>query len=117
MYDESDNLNTLDDAPPPEESGNKTFLLGAAVLGGIVLLSIVLPGRLWLVLPAQADGRAQCFTVHARGAEPAGEPGADGQGVDESSPVHRHTGTHQHAGLPAVHCHARFFPGPDRKSV
>ena len=41
MYDESDNLNTLDDAPPPEESGNKTFLLVAAVLGGIVLLSLV----------------------------------------------------------------------------
>ena len=41
MYDESDNLNTLDDAPPPEESGNKTFLLVAAVLGGFVLLSII----------------------------------------------------------------------------
>jgi hypothetical protein len=41
MYDESDNLNTLDDAPPPEESGNKTFLLAAAVLGGFVLLSII----------------------------------------------------------------------------
>jgi hypothetical protein len=40
MY-EGDDLNTLDDAPPPEESGNKTFLLVAAVLGGIVLLSIV----------------------------------------------------------------------------
>jgi Tfp pilus assembly protein PilN len=39
MY-EGDDLNTLDDAPPPEESGNKTFLLVAAVLGGIVLLSI-----------------------------------------------------------------------------
>ena len=41
MYDENDNLNTLDDAPPPEESGNKTFLLVAAVLGGFVLLSII----------------------------------------------------------------------------
>jgi hypothetical protein len=39
MY-EGDDLNTLDDAPPPEESGNKTFLWVAAVLGGIVLLSI-----------------------------------------------------------------------------
>jgi hypothetical protein len=39
MY-EGDDLNTLDDAPPPEESGNKTFLLVAAILGGIVLLSI-----------------------------------------------------------------------------
>jgi hypothetical protein len=39
MY-EGDDLNTLDEAPPPEESGNKTFLLVAAILGGIVLLSI-----------------------------------------------------------------------------
>lgn len=39
MY-EGDDLNTLDDAPPPEESGNKTFWLVAVVLGGIVFLSI-----------------------------------------------------------------------------
>ena len=39
MY-EGDDLNTLDETTPPEESGNKTFLLVAAILGGIVLLSI-----------------------------------------------------------------------------
>lgn len=39
MY-EGDELNTLEEENPSEESGNKTFLLVAAVLGGIVLLSI-----------------------------------------------------------------------------
>jgi hypothetical protein len=40
MY-EGDDLNTLEeDSAPPEESGNKTFILVAAILGGIVLLSI-----------------------------------------------------------------------------
>ena len=58
MYDESDNLNTLDDAPPPEESGNKTFLLVAAVLGGIVLLSIVCLAAYGLYfLPKQTAAR------------------------------------------------------------
>lgn len=41
MY-EGDDLNTLNDATPPEESGNKTFVIAAAVIGGIVLLSIAL---------------------------------------------------------------------------
>ena len=58
MYDENDNLNTLDDAPPPEESGNKTFLLVAAVLGGIVLLSIVCLAAYGLYfLPKQTAAR------------------------------------------------------------
>jgi hypothetical protein len=39
MY-EGDDLNTLEEENPPEESGNKTFILVAAILGGIVLLSI-----------------------------------------------------------------------------
>jgi hypothetical protein len=40
MY-EGDDLNTVDDATPPEESSNKTFVLVAAIIGGIVLLSLV----------------------------------------------------------------------------
>jgi len=39
MY-EGDDLNTLDDATPPEEKGNRTFIIVAAVIGGIVLLSL-----------------------------------------------------------------------------
>lgn len=39
MY-EGDDLNSLDNSTPPEESGNKTFGIVAAVIGGIVLLSI-----------------------------------------------------------------------------
>jgi len=51
MYDENDNLNTLDDAPPPEESGNKTFLL-------VVLLSIVCLAAYGLYfLPRQTAAR------------------------------------------------------------
>lgn len=59
MY-EGDDLNTLEeDAAPPEESGNKTFILVAAILGGVVLLSIaclVVYGV--YVLPRQTAQRA-----------------------------------------------------------
>lgn len=57
MY-EGDDLNTLEDATPPEESGNKTFLIVAAVLGGAVLLSIIcLVGYALIVLPRQTATR------------------------------------------------------------
>lgn len=57
MY-EGDDLNTLDDATPPEESGNKTFIIVAAILGGIVLLSILcLAGYALFVLPRQTATR------------------------------------------------------------
>ncbi|MCE7905636.1 MAG: hypothetical protein DYG87_07550 [Anaerolineae bacterium CFX3] len=39
MY-EGDDLDTLEDENPPEESGNRAFLIVAAILGGIVFLSI-----------------------------------------------------------------------------
>jgi hypothetical protein len=43
MY-EGDDMNTLDEAPPPEESNNKTFLWVAGILGGLVLLSLLCLG-------------------------------------------------------------------------
>jgi hypothetical protein len=55
MYDEGDDLNYEDDAEaPPEESSNRTFLIAAGILGGIVLLSIAcLAGYALLILPRQ----------------------------------------------------------------
>jgi hypothetical protein len=42
------------DAAPPEESSNRTFLIAAGILGGIVLLSIAcLAGYALLILPNQ----------------------------------------------------------------
>jgi len=58
MY-EGDDMTTLDDAQPPEESGNKTFLIVAAVLGAIVLLSIFcVAGYAWFFLRPQTNERA-----------------------------------------------------------
>jgi len=41
MYDEVDNQTTLDDEAPSEESGNKTFIIAAVVLGIMVLLTCI----------------------------------------------------------------------------
>ncbi len=58
MY-EGDDLNTLDNETPPEESGNRTFLIWAGILGGIMLLSIAcVAGYAFVVLPRQAATRA-----------------------------------------------------------
>lgn len=67
MY-EGDDLNTLDEEAPPEESGNKTFLLVAAVLGGVVLLTIACLAVYGLyILPRQTDQReAQQATLIAQ---------------------------------------------------
>jgi hypothetical protein len=40
MYEEDD-LNYDDTGTPPEESSNRTFLIAAGILGGIVLLSLI----------------------------------------------------------------------------
>lgn len=54
MFEGDDQIN-FDDEQPPEESGNKTFLIAAGILGGIILLSIAcLAGYALLVLPRQA---------------------------------------------------------------
>lgn len=54
------------DAPPPEESSNRTFLVAAGILGGIVLLSIAcLAGYALLILPSQRAGQQQAATAQA----------------------------------------------------
>ena len=58
MY-EGDDLNTVEEEAPPEESGNRTFLLVAGGLGLIVLLSVVcLAVYGFYVIPRQAAQRA-----------------------------------------------------------
>ncbi|MGD8403144.1 MAG: hypothetical protein PVJ21_05750 [Anaerolineales bacterium] len=53
MY-EGDDLNFDDEEAPPEESSNRTFLIAAGILGGIVLLSIAcLAGYALVILPQQ----------------------------------------------------------------
>ena len=48
------------DAAPPEESSNRTFLIAAGILGGIVLLSVAcLAGYALLIVPRQQQAAAQ----------------------------------------------------------
>jgi hypothetical protein len=61
----ADDLSNFD-APPPEESSNRTFLVAAGILGGIVLLSIAcLAGYVLVVLPSQNAGKQQAATAQA----------------------------------------------------
>ena len=61
----ADDLSNFD-APPPEESSNRTFLVAAGILGGIVLLSIAcLAGYALLVLPTQRASQEQAATAAA----------------------------------------------------
>ncbi len=54
------------DAPPPEESSNRTFLIAAGILGGIVLLSIAcLAGYALVILPSQRTTQQQAATAQA----------------------------------------------------
>jgi hypothetical protein len=61
----ADDLSSFD-SPPPEESSNRTFLVAAGILGGIVLLSIAcLAGYALLILPSQRAGQQQAATAQA----------------------------------------------------
>ena len=66
MYDDQSNA----DAQPPEESSNRTFLIAAGILGGIVLLSLAcLAGYyVFFVLPGQSGGQN---TANARATQNA----------------------------------------------
>jgi type II secretory pathway pseudopilin PulG len=48
MY-EGDDLNYEDEETPPEESSNRTFLIAAGILGGIILLTLCLLGGYALI--------------------------------------------------------------------
>lgn len=70
-----DQTDLMDNGAPPEESGNRTFVIVAAVLGGIVLLTlaclaiyvlVIMPGQREQAAQAQATVAAQ-NTVVAQG--------------------------------------------------
>lgn len=53
-----EDFNTLDEEQPQEESSNRTFLIVAGILGGIILLSIAcLGGYALFVIPRQSAAR------------------------------------------------------------
>jgi cytoskeletal protein RodZ len=61
----SDDLSSFD-SPPPEESSNRTFLIAAGILGGIVLLSIAcLAGYVLLLRPQQIAQQNDAATAQA----------------------------------------------------
>ena len=47
MY-EGDDLNYEEEETPPEETSNRTFLIAAGILGGIVLLTLCVAGGLFI---------------------------------------------------------------------
>ena len=57
MY-EGDDINYEDEETPPEEASNRTFLIAAGVLGGIVLLSIACLAVYALVIMPQREAAA-----------------------------------------------------------
>jgi len=58
MY-EGDDLNYDDEEIPPEESSNRTFLIAAGILGGIILLTLcLLGGYAWYTYQNQNAAQA-----------------------------------------------------------
>ncbi len=54
------------DAPPPEESNNRTFLIAAGVIGGIILLSLAcLAGYVLVIQPSRNAANQQAATQQA----------------------------------------------------
>jgi len=84
----SDDLSNFD-APPPEESSNRTFLIAAGILGGIVLLSLAcLAGYVLLYRPSQVAQQSQAATAQAvQNAQVAAALTATSQAMNHPSPT------------------------------
>ncbi len=61
----------MEEGPPPEESGNRTFLLVAGILGAILILSLILMAVYAMVIvPRRRDARStQLAEVNTRNTE------------------------------------------------
>lgn len=74
-YDNMDNDNDLEpqDSPPKEESGNRTFLVAAGILGGITVLALICIAVYALVLlpRQQATREQQVVALNAQNTEVA----------------------------------------------
>lgn len=70
MY-EGDDLNFEDEEVPPEEASNRTFLIAAAILGGIVLLSLACVVGYWLVIRPQQIRTQQAGDQNAQATQNA----------------------------------------------
>jgi cytoskeletal protein RodZ len=84
----SDDLSNFD-APPPEESSNRTFLIAAGILGGIVLLSLAcLAGYVLLYRPSQVAQQSQAATAQAvQNAQVAAALTATSQAMNHPTPT------------------------------
>ena len=62
---------SMEEGPPPEEAGNRTFLLVAGILGAILILSLILMAVYAMVIvPRRRDARStQLAEVNARNTE------------------------------------------------
>ena len=69
---EDNNIDTPDDAPLPEESNNnRTFLIAAAILGGIILLSVACLVGVWLFSQQASTARLAQAEVATQTADAA----------------------------------------------
>ena len=73
MDTEGQEFDIEEQAPPPEESGNRTFIIVAGILGGITLLALIcIAVYAFLILPRQRTEReAQVAQVNAQNTQVA----------------------------------------------
>jgi hypothetical protein len=70
MY-EGDDLNYEDEETPPEESSNRTFLIAAGILGGIVLLSLACVAGYWFIIRPQQNAAQRSVEQDAQATQNA----------------------------------------------
>jgi len=107
------------DAAPPEESSNRTFLIAAGILGGIVLLSIAcLAGYALLILPNQRAAQQEAANAQAtQNAQIAGALTATFQAQIQPTATLPPTNTPVVAQASATATQPTFTPDPATATV